>query len=107
MKRGDIFTVVLSGDYGKPRPAIIVQSDTYDILESITVIPLTSQIFPGRLPRVSIETSAENNLTIRSQAMIDKINSIPKVKASQFIGRLSSADMASVDRALALFLGFA
>ena len=30
IKRGDIVTCALSGDYGKPRPAVVVQSDLFN-----------------------------------------------------------------------------
>lgn len=29
MRRGDIVTIALQGDYGKPRPALIIQSDLF------------------------------------------------------------------------------
>jgi len=29
MKRGDVVTVAAAGDYGKPRPAVMVQTDAF------------------------------------------------------------------------------
>ena len=42
MQRGDLVTVSLQGDYGKPRPALIVQSDLLTDLESVVLCPVTS-----------------------------------------------------------------
>ncbi|WP_216638485.1 type II toxin-antitoxin system PemK/MazF family toxin [Endozoicomonas arenosclerae] len=44
MKRGDVVTVVIKGDYGKPRPAHILQSDLFDQHPSVTVLPITSEM---------------------------------------------------------------
>jgi mRNA interferase MazF len=29
MKRGDFVTIALQGDFGKPRPALVIQSDLF------------------------------------------------------------------------------
>ena len=42
MRRGDLIVVAMPGDYGKPRPAIVIQDDAFDTLTSVTVLPLTS-----------------------------------------------------------------
>ena len=55
MTRGDLVTVVTSGDYGKPRPALIVQADAYAEHPSITVLPLTSELHDVPLLRVTVE----------------------------------------------------
>ena len=107
MKRGDLISVALVRDYGKPRPAIIVQSDEFDHLDSVTVVPLTSDRLNQEVFRVFLEPSDVNGLRQRSQVMIDKIATLPRAKAGSFIGRVSNDDMAAVDRALAAFLGFA
>jgi len=45
MQRGDVVTVAAAGDYGKPRPALIVQADLFNAAHpSVTVLPLTSTI---------------------------------------------------------------
>lgn len=41
MQRGDIVTVSLPRDYGKPRPALVVQSDLLQELDSVLVCPIT------------------------------------------------------------------
>jgi mRNA interferase MazF len=106
MRRGDLISVVLVRDYGKPRPAIIVQSDEFQ-LDSITVVPLTSDRLSLEVFRVRLEPSDANGLRQKSQVMIDKMTTLPRAKTGSLIGRVSDEDMALLDRALAAFLGFA
>ena len=74
-------TVVTSGDYGKPRPALIVQADAYAEHPSITVLPLTSELHDVPLLRVTVEPGGETGLRRRSQVMVDKATTIPRAKA--------------------------
>jgi mRNA interferase MazF len=105
VKRGDLVTVVTSGDYGKPRPALIVQSDTYAEHPSITVLPLTSELHDMPLLRVTAEPGENTGLRLRSQVMVDKATTIPRAKAGIRIGRLDEATLVNVSRALVAFLG--
>jgi mRNA interferase MazF len=107
MKQGDIIAVSLPGNYGKPRPAVVVQSDDFAHLHSVTVLPLTSNVLSLERCRVVIEATEQNGLRELSQVMIEKATTVPRHKAGTFIGRLSSEDMAEVSRALALFFGLA
>jgi len=106
MKRGDLVTVVLPGAYGKPRPAVIVQSDRYEAMESVTFLPLTSMVLPKQVFRITVAATAENGLQTQSQIMADKCSTLPLEKVGNVFGRLDAADLARVDRALADFLGF-
>jgi mRNA interferase MazF len=107
MKRGDLISVALARDYGKPRPAIVVQADDFEHLVSVTVVPLTSDALNLEVFRVSLEPTEENGLRLPSQVMIDKIAALPRAKTGHLIGRVSDEDMDRVNRALAVFLGFA
>jgi mRNA interferase MazF len=107
VRRGDLISVALVRDYGKPLPAIIVQADEFEHLDSVTVVPLTSDRLRQEVFRVQLKPSEENGLRQRSHVMIDKIATLPRAKAGAIIGRVSNEDMALVDRALAVFLGFA
>ncbi len=98
-------TVATSGDYGKPRPALIVQADAYAEHPSITVLPLTSELHDMPLLRITVEPGEETGLRLRSHGMVDKATTIPCVKAGTLIGRLDAATLADVGRALASFLG--
>jgi mRNA interferase MazF len=106
MKQGDLISVSLPGDYGKPRPALVIQSDIYEHLNSVTVLPLTSNVLSTEGCRVAVEMSEENGLRQISQVMVEKASTLPRSKAGPVIGRLSATDMSAVNRALALFLGF-
>jgi mRNA interferase MazF len=105
MRRGDLVTVVLSGDYGKSRPALIVQDDAFDALPSISVLPLTCDLRGAHLVRVSVEPTRQNGLEKRSQVMVDRVVTVPRPKVRRAIGRLDRATMGEVDIALARFLG--
>lgn len=106
MKRGDIVAVSLSGDYGKPRPALIVQSDLFDAHPSVTVLPITSELRDTPLFRINIEPNEENGLLKQSQVMVDKVHTIQREKLKERFGRLDDTLMLAINRALALFLGF-
>jgi mRNA interferase MazF len=107
VKRGDLVAVSLPGDYGKPRPALIIQSDLFDDHPSITILPITSELRETPLFRITIEPTKENGLQKTSQVMVDKAHSIAREKLSRPFGKLDDAFMVSINRALALFLGFA
>ncbi|HRP22869.1 type II toxin-antitoxin system PemK/MazF family toxin [Thauera sp.] len=105
--RGDLITVALQGDYGKLRPAVVIQSDLFDEHPSVTLLPLTSDLRDTPLFRITIEPSPENGLRQRSQVMVDKIHTVPRAKLGPSLGRLSDDEQIAVNRSLMLFLGLA
>jgi len=107
VKRGDLVTISLSGDYGKPRPALVIQSDLFDAHPSVTVLPVTSELREAPLFRVRVEPTADNGLRMSSEVMIDKAHTVAREKIGKTIGRLDDGSMLAVNRALAVFLGFA
>jgi len=107
VRRGDLVTVALSGDYGKPRPALVVQADAFDALISITVLRLTSELHDWPLFRITVEAGPATGLQKRSQVMIDKAATVPRSRIGQRIGRLDEDTMQAVNAALAGFLGLA
>jgi mRNA interferase MazF len=108
MRRGDLVTIAMQGDFGKPRPALILQSDVFsDIHETITVAPLTSTIVEAPIFRLNISPDEKNRLTKECQIQIDKIMSIRKEKIGSVIGKLDDTILVRVNRALALWLGLA
>ena len=106
MRRGDLVTAVIPGDYGKPRPALIVQSDAFSEVPSLTVLPITSELQPAPLLRITIEPNEANGLEKRSQIMADKVVTVSRRKIGARIGRLEEDIMRSAEEALARFLGF-
>jgi len=107
MKRGEVFTVVLRGAYRKPRPALVIQSDLFDEHPSVTILPITSELRDTPLFRINVNSMPENGLLKTSQVIVDKTQSVPRNKIGKTLGRLDDATMLSINRALALFLGFA
>jgi mRNA interferase MazF len=104
VKRGDIVIASAPGDYGKPRPALVVQDDAFNIA-SITILPFTSALHEAPLLRVTVIPSAENGLRKPCQLMIDKILTLPRGRISETIGRIDNVTMKTVNRTLAAFLG--
>ena len=107
MRRGDLVTVAVQGDYGKPRPALVIQSDLFGAMRSRTVLLLTSNPEDTPLLRLRIEPTPENGLCLPSWVMIDKAMSLRADRLGPSFGRLDDAAMVSVNRSLALFLGLA
>ncbi len=104
MRRGDLVTIATSGDYGKPRPALIIQANAYTEHPSITVLPLTSELHDMPLLRITVEPDEATGLRLRSQVMVDKVTTVARTKVGGQIGRLDATALAEVSRALAAFL---
>lgn len=107
MKRGDIVTVSAPGDYGKPRPAVVIQSDWLSATDSVLVALLTSTLRDAPIFRLTIEPSPQNGLKSVSQAMVDKIMALPRAKCGAVIGRLDHRQMIALNRMLSVVLGLA
>ena len=107
MRRGDVVTVAARGDYGKPRPAVIVQTDAFpESHASVVVCQMTSELVVAPDFRVTIESSPETGLRARSQVMADKPVTI-RERIGRQIGHLGAADMARLNVALAFVMGLA
>ncbi len=108
MKRGDVVTVAATGDYGKPRPAVIVQTDALPLEHaSVVVCQMTSEWSDAPDFRVSIEPNEQNGLRVRSQVIIDKPVTIRRERVGRKIGNLNDGDIARVNIALAFVMGLA
>ena len=106
MKRGEIWTVAGGPDYaGKPRPAVILQDDRFDMIDSITVCSFTSDPTDAPLFRLPVEPTGGNGLRQTSRIMVDKITTIPRTKLGAQIGRLADEDLVRLNRAVIVFLG--
>jgi mRNA interferase MazF len=105
VRRGDLVTIAVSGDFGKPRPALIVQADAFRALGAVTVLRLTSELHEWPTFRVTVQPSAGNGLRQPSQVMIDRAVSLPRDKVGAVFGRLDDATMRAVSHTLAVFLG--
>lgn len=107
MKRGDLVTVAMSGDFGKPRPALVIQSDHFEDTGTITVLLVSSTLVDAPLIRVTLAPTRDNGLQKPSQAMVDKIMTVKRDRVGQSFGYLSEDDMLAITRSLAVFLGLA
>lgn len=105
--RGDLVTVAVQGDFGKPRPALVIQADAFAGLNSITVLPITSTLVDAPLLRITLTPTDENGLQQTSQVMIDKILTVKNEKIGRTIGRLNVDVLVEIERCLAVFLGVA
>lgn len=105
MRRGDLVTIALQGAYGKPRPALIIQSDLFAEHPSVTILPVTSDLRDTPLFRVRISHDEGNRLSKPSEVMVDKVQTVPREKIGEVFGHLSEEDMLAVSRAFAVFMG--
>jgi mRNA interferase MazF len=105
VRRGDLVTIAVAGDYGKPRPALVVQADAFDALGSVTVLRITSELHDWPAFRVTVQPSEANGLRKPSQVMIDRAIALPAEKVGAAFGTLENAGMMAVSRALVAFLG--
>jgi len=103
-----LVTITLQGDFGKPRPALVVQSDLFNADHAtVSVLPITSTIIGTPVFRITLEPSAANGLRKVSQIMVDKIVSVKREKVGEMFGRLDDETLLRVNRALAVWLGVA
>jgi mRNA interferase MazF len=107
LKRGEIVTVVASRDYGKPRPAVVIQSDWLNAADTLLVALLTSTLVDSPLYRLGVAPGAKNGLKAASQVMVDKIIAIPRQKCGKVIGALDESAMIALNHMLALIIGIA
>jgi mRNA interferase MazF len=107
MKRGDLVLVAPGGDYAKPRPGLVVQSDHFEGTGGISVLLITGTLVDAPLIRIAVEPTPGNGLKKPSQVMIDKVMTVKRSSIRGTIGRLQPDTMMAVTRSLALFLGIA
>jgi mRNA interferase MazF len=108
MKRGDIWTVAGGQGYaGKPRPVVVLQDDSFDETNSLTICAFTSDKTDAPLFRLPVDPSPRNGLRMTCRMMVDRITTVPKSKVGVRVGRLSDEDILRLNRSLAVFLGLA
>lgn len=107
VKRGDFVTLALSGDFGKPRPALIIQADQFAATVTVTVLLVTSTLVEAPLLRVTVQPTEENGLRKPSQVMVDKAMTVKRDKLGPSFGRLDPDTLLEVERCLVVFLGIA
>lgn len=108
MKRGEVWTVSGGKDYaGKPRPVVILQDDSFDATDSVTICAFTTDPSDAPLFRLAVEPNERNGLRSLSRLMVDKITTVPRSKVGDRIGRLDDEDVLRLNQAAMVFLGLA
>src|SRR6266446_4205315 len=108
MRRGDIWTVAGGKDYaGKPRPVVVVQDDSFDATDSITICGFTTDETKAPLFRLLVEPNERNGLRATCRLMVDKITTVSKIKVGARIGSLDEQDVLRLNQATLVFLGLA
>lgn len=105
MKRGDV-VIVAHGDFGRPRPAVIVQANELgEATATLIVCPITSDLTEKLPIRPAIQPNAQNGLRLESQIMIDKMLAIPRGHVRQLVGKIDPETRIRLDSALFIVLG--
>lgn len=107
VKRGDIITVAVQGDYGKPRPAVVIQSDALADADSVLIVPFTSTLRDVPFYRLTVQPTEANGLNAISQVMVDKLLACPRAKCGPVIGRLTRPEMLALSNLLSVMIGLA
>lgn len=107
MRRGDFVSIAMQGDFGKPRPALVIQADQFDEHATVTVLPVTSTLVAAPLLRITVQPDSANGLQKPSQVMVDKAMTVKRDKVGPAFGRIDVDALVEVERCLAVFLGIA
>ncbi len=106
ISRGDVVLCVVSGDYGKIRPAVVVQADLYNPTHaSVVICPLTTYLVDAPFFRIPVQPEGGNGLHAESQVMVDKVTALRRERLRERIGRLGKEDVQRIDHALREWLG--
>jgi len=97
----------MPGDFGKPRPALVIQADQFVETGTVTVLLVSGTLVDAPLIRPTVQPTPENGLRKPSQVMVDKAVSVKRDRLGPSFGRLDDEAMLSVTRSLAVFLGVA
>lgn len=106
-RRGEFVTVALPGDFGKPRPALIMQADHFAAIPTATLLLVTSTLSDAPLLRVNVHPDGASGLRKPSQVMIDKSLTVKRERIGSPIGRIDADTLVEIERRLAVFLGIA
>jgi mRNA interferase MazF len=107
VRRGDLVTVARPGDFGKPRPALVVQGDQFAETGTVTVLLMSATLVDAPLLRPTVSPTPKNGLQKPSQVMVDKAMSVKRDRLGPVFGSLDAETMVTVTRALAVFVGIA
>jgi mRNA interferase MazF len=108
VRRGEIWTLAGGKDYaGKPRPVVVVQDDSFDATNSVTICAFTTDETEAPLFRLAVRPNELNGLRAPCRMMVDKTATVPRTKVGSRVGRLDDEDILRLNQAVLLFLGLA
>jgi mRNA interferase MazF len=108
VKRGDVVLMVAGGDFGKPRPGVVVQADELgDTTTTVLICPVTSDVTENLPVRPIVEAEMSSGLHFRSQIMTDKLSAVPRTRVRRVLGKIGTVTRDQLDRVLLLVLGLA
>lgn len=107
MRRGDLVTVAMQGDLGKPWPALVIQADHFNEHATVTLLPVTSTLVAAPLFRIQVQPNSGNGLRKPSQVMVDKAMTVAREKLGPAFGHLDADTLVEIERSLSVFLGIA
>jgi mRNA interferase MazF len=103
MARGDVFRVDLPPAAGGReqaglRPAIAVQAEAGEILPTVMVVPVTSNLKAARFPfTVRVEPSTANGLTKPSVLLVFQLRAVDRQRIVVKIGHLEQEYLDQLD----------
>ncbi len=101
-------TLAATGDFGKPRPAVIVRTDAVPAEQaSVVICQMTSECDDAPDFWVTIDPSGKNGLRVRSQVMADKPVTVRRERIGRRVGRLDDKDVSRMNITLAFVMGLA
>jgi mRNA interferase MazF len=107
LKRGDLLPVIVAGDHGKPRPAVVIQTDTAGDLDTVIVCLITSDFSLPKPFRVDLSVTPENGLRKPSQIMADKMFTQYRARCGEVFGNIGLDELLELNRAIAIITGLA
>jgi len=107
LKRGDLVAIAVQGEFGKPRPALVIQANPFEAHSTVTVLLISSTMVDAPIFRITIQPSLQNGLQKPSQVMVEKAMTVLADKVGVTMGQLDPDSLLAVDRSLAIFLGIA
>ncbi len=105
MRRGDIIIVAPPSEFGKPRPAVVIQADLAMDGETVTFLPITSDLEHFVKIRVPLMPDPMNGLRKPSEVMIERIQTMSLRRIGGIIGQIDRKTMNAVESALMVHLG--
>jgi mRNA interferase MazF len=100
--RGDVVTAILARDYGKPRPAVILQAHLLSQLDSVFVCPFTTDLTTEGAPRILVRAADRKGLREDSVLMMDKLGAVGRQRCGERFEHMEERWMNEIKQMLRL-----